>query len=72
MIVLNRLYFSVFQGKKRIKPKSLKSRIEFYSYVVSEILDGESKKISYDTKLFPYNSEDLTYLPDEDDSNIKD
>ena len=31
LITINRIYFSMFSGKKRISPSTLKSRIEFFS-----------------------------------------
>lgn len=72
MIILNRVYFSIFEGKKRISASKLKQRIEFFSYVVSEVRDNEDKKtVSYNTKLFPYSKSDLTYLPDETDLEYK-
>ena len=67
LITINRVYYSLFQGKTRLKPK-IKSRIEFFSYVVSNIetIEGK-KKISYSTRLFPYNEADREYLPAESD-----
>lgn len=66
MIIVNRVYFSMFQGKKRVNASKLKQRIEFFSYVVSEVTgDDDKKSISYNTKLFPYSRSDLSYLPDE-------
>lgn len=68
MIVINRIYFSLFQGKKRILPKKLKSRIEFFSSVVSQVNKTEiNKSVSYNTKLFSYNKIDLEYFPDQKD-----
>jgi hypothetical protein len=67
LITINRVYFSLFQGKKRIKPKT-KPRIQFFSYVVSQIHTKEGRKeVSYDTRLFPYDTEDKSYLPSESD-----
>lgn len=72
MIVINRVYFSMFSGKKRIYPTSLKRRIEFFSYVVSEISKVENgKSISYNTKLFAYNKKDEEYFPDIEDLKSK-
>lgn len=72
MIVINRVYFSMFSGKKRVYPTNLKRRIEFFSYVVSEINKTESgKSISYNTKLFAYNKKDEEYLPDIEDLKSK-
>lgn len=67
LITINRVYFSLFQGKKRIKPKT-KSRIQFFSFVISKIHTEEvKKKVVYETRLFPYVAEDKTYLPLESD-----
>lgn len=68
MIIINRVYFSMFEGKKRIPASKLKQRIEFFSYVVSEVSDVDEKKtVNYNTKLFTYSESDASYLPDEDD-----
>ena len=72
MIVINRVYFSIFAGKNRIRPSKIKSRIEFFSFVVSEISKTENtKSISYNTKLYSYNKDDSEYLPDENDLKSK-
>lgn len=72
MIVINRIYFSMFAGKNRIRPSRLKSRIEFFSSVVSDISKTENtKSISYNTRLFPYDKNDAEYLPDESDLTSK-
>ncbi len=72
LITINRIYFSMFKDKKRISPKSLKSRIEFFSSVVTKILNEDNKKeITYKTKLFPYNKKDMQFLPEEIDLQSK-
>jgi len=72
MIIINRVYFTIFEGKKRIPASKLKQRLEFFSYVVSEVRDGDEKKVvSYNTKLFPYSQSDFAYLPDEVDLESK-
>lgn len=72
MIVINRVYFSIFSGRKRIHPANLKSRIEFFSSVISEINNVENgKSISYNTKLFAYNKKDVEYFPDMEDLKSK-
>ena len=67
LITINRIYYSLFQGKKRIKPK-VNSRVQFFSSVTSNIqtIDGK-KTVSYDTKLFPHTAEDKKFLPAESD-----
>ena len=58
----------MFSGKKRISPSTLKSRIEFFSSVVTKILKEDSKiSVTYKTKLFPYGNQDRKLLPDEID-----
>lgn len=67
LITINRVYFSLFQGKKRVKPKT-SPRIQFFSYVVSNVRteDGK-KKVSYNTRLFTHDKKDYEFLPSEDD-----
>ncbi|KEQ56926.1 nura domain-containing protein [Marine Group I thaumarchaeote SCGC RSA3] len=67
LITINRVYYSLFQGKQRIKPKA-NPRVQFYSYVTSNIhtVDGK-KNVSYNTRLFPHSPEDKRYLPVESD-----
>lgn len=67
LITINRIYFSMFRGKKRISAKNLKSRIEFFSSVVTKILENEKREVTYNTKLFPYNETDKELLPEEID-----
>lgn len=72
LIVMNRVYFGIFQGKNKLKPRHLKSRVEFFSYVVSNITTEDGKKrISFDAKLYPYNEDDVEYLPSEKDLSLK-
>ena len=67
LITINRVYFSIFQGKKRIKPKA-NPRVQFYSFVTSNITTvGGKKNVSYNTRLFPHSAEDKKYLPVETD-----
>ena len=68
VVELNRLYFSIFQGKERIAPHQLDPRIEFFSYVVSKIeKSGAKPKIYYDVNLFPYKLENKKLLPEPSD-----
>lgn len=67
LITMNRIYFSIFQGKKRVKPK-MQPRMQFFSCVISDVsLDKGEKKITYNTMLFTHNSEDKSLLPTESD-----
>lgn len=68
VVELNRLYFSIFQGKERITPLKLNPRIEFFSYVVSKIKkSGTKAEVFYDTNLFPYKLENKKLLPKSSD-----
>lgn len=67
LITINRVYYSIFQGKKRIKPKS-NPRIQFFSYVTSNISESDgAKQVIYDTKLFAHSVDDKRFLPSESD-----
>ena len=71
LITINRAYFSIFKGSKRIKPKS-NARIQFFTYVTSNIQtkDGK-KKMRYDTRIFTHSKEDTKYLPLEEDLTVQ-
>ena len=72
LITLNRVYFSMFKGKKRITSNNLKSRIEFFASVFTQILnEGEQREIEYNTKLFTYKKEEKELLPNEIDLKSK-
>lgn len=67
LIVINRVYFSMFKGKNRIKPKS-NSRIQFFSCTTSDIqTEGGKKKVRYNTRLFARNDQDRRYMPRNED-----
>ena len=67
LITINRVYFSLFQGRQRIKPKA-NPRVQFFSCVTSTISNNNGKKnVSYNTKLFAHSKEDEKYLPIETD-----
>lgn len=67
LVTINRVYFSLFQGKKRIKPQA-NPRVQFFSSVTSNVSTINGKKsVSYDTKLFPHSDEDKKYLPEASD-----
>lgn len=67
LITINRVYFSLFKGRNRVRSKT-KQRIQFFSFVISKINNANGKKkIVYDTKLFPYTEQDKEYLPSEYD-----
>ena len=67
LITINRVYFSLFQGKKRVKPKT-SPRIQFFSYVISNVhTEDGKKKVSYNTRLFTHDKKDYEFLPSEND-----
>ncbi|MGC1928147.1 MAG: hypothetical protein WA667_04180 [Candidatus Nitrosopolaris sp.] len=59
-IQLNRIYFNIFNGQKRIIQKKLPYKIEFFSATFSTL---RNKKIDYDTIIFPLKEEWNKYLP---------
>lgn len=59
-VQINRVYFNVFKGQKRIQKSSLPTRIEFFSTTHSSFRDGE---IFYDTSVFPLREEFRELLP---------
>ncbi len=75
-IVLNRVYYSLFQGRTRIPPKN-NPRLQFYSSVIPVIRNGADggdtnndagsvpSRVGYHTKLFTYSEHDMERLPDE-------
>lgn len=62
LITINRVYFSIFKGRNRVKPRS-NPRVEFFSYV---LLVPSGKGVRYATRLFPHADDDRRCLPDED------
>ncbi|MGQ9782330.1 MAG: DNA double-strand break repair nuclease NurA [Nitrososphaeria archaeon] len=63
-VQINRVYYNVFEGQKRILKNSLPNRVEFFSATRSSFRNGE---IFYDTSLFPLKDEFKELLPGEDD-----
>jgi len=59
-IQLNRIYFNIYSGKKRIIQKVLPNKIEFFSATFSTL---RNKEIDYDTIVFPVKDEWNKYLP---------
>lgn len=62
LITINRVYFSLFEGRNRVRPQTLNPRTEFFSYV---LLTPEDSRIKYAARLFPYAEDDWQYLPEE-------
>ena len=69
LIMINRVYFSLFCGRNRIKAKT-KPRAEFFSFVSTSVTTGENPSITYDTILFPHAETDRQYLPKEADLTL--
>jgi hypothetical protein len=67
-VQLNRVYFSMFDGNKRLTPQKSRNRIEFFSYVFSSIKNIDRKKeIFFNVNLWPINEIDKQVLPNSDD-----
>ena len=67
-IQINRVYFSMFDGNKRLKPQKIRNRIEFFSYVFSIIKQiGIKKEVFFNVNLWPINEEDRQQLPNPGD-----
>ena len=63
-IQINRVYFSMFDGNKRLTPQKIRNRIEFFSYVFSTIKQiGIKKEVFFNVNLWPVNEEDRQQLP---------
>ena len=63
-VQLNRIYFNLFKGNKRIVQDVIPHAIAFYSATFSRFHEGS---IYYDTTLFPAQEEWSMYLPSEAD-----
>ncbi len=61
-VQINRTYFNIFKGRTRILPKSLPSKIEFYSATLSSFRHNE---IFYDTRIFPLKEEFAGFVPND-------
>lgn len=60
-IQINRVFFNVFQNKKRVLEREMPRRIEFFSVTFSNFRQDE---IYYDTSIFPVSEEFEDFLPD--------
>lgn len=63
-VQINRVCFSMFKGKERVRENRLPRRIEFFSVTHSTFRGGE---IFYDTIVFPIHSDFASLLPDAKD-----
>ncbi|MFH1432463.1 MAG: DNA double-strand break repair nuclease NurA [archaeon] len=61
---LVRIYFNIFKNNKRLTPKTIPQKIDFYALAQSYQKDRE---IYYQTRLIPLKEKDTIYLPDEKD-----
>jgi hypothetical protein len=66
-IQLNRVYYGLFSGKRRIQPKILPQRIEFFSLTMARFRDDN---IFYDTSIFPIRDDHEEFLPDSHDLSL--
>ena len=67
-IQINRIYFSMFEGNKRLTPKKTRTRIEFFSYVFSSIKNiAIKKKIFFNVNVWAVNEKDKQLLPNPND-----
>jgi NurA domain len=63
-VQLNRVYFNVFAGRRRIQPSSLTQRIEFFSVTSAKFRNDQ---IFFDTELFPVSDQFDELIPDTSD-----
>ena len=67
LITINRVYYSLFEGKRRIKPRT-NPRVQFYSHVTSRIVTvNGTRQVRYDARLFTHSADDREFLPEESD-----
>ncbi|RNJ80762.1 MAG: DNA double-strand break repair nuclease NurA [Nitrosopumilus sp. B06] len=69
LIMINRIYFSLFCGRERVKLKT-RPRAEFFSIVSTSVTPGENPSITYSTILFPHTDADRQYQPEETDLTL--
>lgn len=67
-VQLNRACFNIFAGKKRIQPKSLPQKVEFFSVTFAKFRDDQ---IFYDTSIFAAAEEFSKFVPDSSDLSFK-
>jgi len=63
-IQLNRVYFNVFQGRRRVDNVNIPHMVEFFSATFAVF---RQEKIFYNTSIFPVSSDFEGFVPDEDD-----
>lgn len=63
-IQVNRIYFCIFDGEKRISPETIPNKIEFFSATYSVFRD---RQVHYDTIILPLEDSYAKYIPSEAD-----
>jgi hypothetical protein len=63
-VQINRIYFGIWNGSKRVVEKNIPCRIEFFSLTYSKFMNGN---IYYNTAIFPGESGHEDLLPSEND-----
>jgi hypothetical protein len=63
-VQINRLYFGMWNGTKRLLERVLPRRVEFFSLTISRLVNSQ---IFYDTLMFPLQEEHRHLLPEEND-----
>jgi len=63
-IGLNRVYFGLFQGDKRLEPTKMPSKIDFFTVCYAAV---SSNEIMYKTELVPLEEDWNNFLPDTED-----
>jgi len=63
-VQINRIFYCIFDGDKRIKPKNIPNRIEFISATYAVFRDGQ---VHYDTIIEPIRDSHAIYVPKESD-----
>jgi hypothetical protein len=61
---VSRIYFSIFSANKKLMPKSVPSKIEFYTVCFTKVNNG---RVVYEVSLIPVDNSFVQYLPDEND-----
>ena len=63
-VQINRVYFNIFKGNKRLLSNSIPDKMEFFSATFSRFKNGE---IYYDTFILPIREKHFEFLPKEGD-----
>jgi hypothetical protein len=63
-IQMNRIYFCIFDGDKRVSPENIPNKIEYVSATYSVIRE---QQVHYDTAILPVHDSYAQYIPKETD-----